>query len=237
MDDANQPTPAPSPQPTPGAYPVHYDVERQLTGRNRMTVGFRLILAIPHLLIVGGPGSMIGFPIGWIGSGSKGPGGWVSFGGGGGVMGAAAGITALISWFAILFTGKQPRGLWDFSVMYLRWRAKAIAYTGLLRDEYPPFSLEDPPYPVSFGFGEFPEARDKLSVGLRLIYAIPHILILFFVGIAWAITAFIGWLSILFTGSYPEGLYNFAIGYMRWSLRVNAYLLLMTDEYPPFSLD
>jgi hypothetical protein len=66
---------------------------------------------------------------------------------------------------------------------------------------------------------------------------IPQIIALCFIGIAWVLTAVIGWFAILLTGAYPEGLYRFAIGYLRWSLRVEAYLLLMHDDYPPFSLD
>ena len=84
-------------------------------------------------------------------------------------------------------------------------------------------------------FGELGDAR--LSVGLRLIYAIPQALVLLFLGIAWAIMVIIGWFAILFTGRYPEGLYTFGVGYLRWSLRVEAYVLLLRDEYPPFSLD
>jgi hypothetical protein len=147
----------------------------------------------------------------------------------------AAAATAFVSWFAIVFTGKQPRGLWDFADYYLRWRSRAVAYGALLRDEYPPFGDGD--YPSAFGLGEYPEERRRWSVGLRLFYLIPHAVVLFFIGIVWAITALIGWLAILFTGSYPEGLYRFAIGYLRWSLRVEAYALLMHDEFPPFSLD
>jgi hypothetical protein len=66
---------------------------------------------------------------------------------------------------------------------------------------------------------------------------IPHIIVRFFVGIAWFITTVFAWFAILFTGSYPEGLYGFSVGYLRWSLRVESYLLLMGDEYPPFSLE
>ena len=105
----------------------------------------------------------------------------------------------------------------------------------LLRDEYPPFGEGD--YPVQFNIAEFPIERDRLSVALRLIYAIPHFIVLFFVGFAWVITAIIGWFAILFTGAYPESLYNFGIGYLRWSLRVESYMLLIHDKYPPFSLD
>ena len=211
----------------PSPYPIAFDVEPQRTGRNKMTVGFRLILAIPHLILVGGPGPSIG--VGWPGVR------WVPFGGGG-VIGIAAGITAIVSWFAIVFTGKHPRGLWDFANFYMRWRANAAVYTALLRDEYPPFGGDDP-YPVTFTAGDFPETRDRWLVGLRLILAIPHLIILFFLGIAWLVTAVIGWFSILRTGDYPEGLYKFAVGVLRWSIRVQTYLLLMRDEYPPFSLE
>lgn len=217
--------------PVPATYPVTYDVDPQLTDRNRLTSFFRLILAIPHLLLVGAPGLlqwMTGVPFFLSGPDR----GFASFNNG---LGGAAGIMALISWFAIVFTGRQPKGLWDFAAYYLRWRSRAVAYTALLRDEYPPFGEGE--YPVRFSLGDFPEERNRWSVGLRLIYVIPHAIVLIFVGIAWAITAIIGWFAILFTGAYPEGLYRFAIGYLRWSLRVEAYLLLMNDVYPPFSLE
>ena len=84
---------------------------------------------------------------------------------------------------------------------------------------------------------DFPESAqpyDRLPA--HLLSHSSYIFVLIFVGIAWAVTAFIGWLAIIFTGAYPEGLYNFAVGYMRWSLRVEAYALLLNDEFPPFSL-
>jgi hypothetical protein len=201
--------------PASAAYPVTYDVEPRISERNRLTVAFRPILAIPHWLLVGEPGEDVG----------------------GGVVGLAATIMAIISWFAIVFTGRQPRGLWDFTNFYMRWRGNAVAYMALLRDEYPPFGPGDGSYPASFSVAGFPETRNRWSVGLRLIYAIPQLIVLFFLGIAWLVTVVIAWFAILFTGRYPEGLYTFGVGYMRWSFRVEAYLLLMRDEYPPFSLD
>lgn len=213
-------------------HPVTYFVTPQMEGRNRLTCFFRIILAIPHLILVGGPGLAIGFSsLGDLGGAND-----FWFGAGaGGVIGAVAFVMAVVSWFAIVFTGKQPKGLWDFASFYLRWRSKAVAYAALLRDEYPPFG--DGEYAVDFGTGEFPGQRNRWSVGLRVFYLIPHVIVLFFIGIAWFITAVIAWFAILFTGAYPESLYRFAIGYLRWSLRVEAYALLMHDEYPPFSLD
>ena len=214
-------------------YPVTYDIEPQMTDRNRLTVGFRIILAIPHLLLVGGPGVAMGAG-GWWGRDNNF--GWFGGFGAEGIIGIAAFVGAIIAWFAILFTKKHPDGLWNFARFYMRWRANAIAYMALLRDEYPPFG--DGPYPVTYEV-EKPEdgSRNLWAVGLRIIYAIPHLIVLFFLGIAWFITAVIGWFAILFTGNYPEGLYRFAVGYLRWTVRLDSYVLLMRDEYPPFSFE
>jgi hypothetical protein len=215
------------------AYPVNYDVEPQMTGRNRLTCAFRIILAIPHLLLVGGPGIVGGG--GSYNSRNSGGLGWIGSISGSGVLGVVAGLMAVISWFTIVFTGKQPKGLWDFTSFFLRWRSKAVAYTALLRDEYPPFGEGD--YATTLDLGAMPEERNRVSVGFRLFLLIPHIFVLIFVGIAWFVTVVIAWFAILFTGSYPEGLYKFGIGYLRWSLRVEAYALLMNDKFPPFSLE
>jgi hypothetical protein len=104
----------------------------------------------------------------------------------------------------------------------------------LRRDDYPPFG--EGPDPVTFAVTWPAGDRDRLSVGLRIFYAIPHLIVLVFLNIAWVLTSIVAWTSILFTGRYPRGLYNFAVGVLRWDLRVEAYLLLMRDEYPPFRL-
>lgn len=78
---------------------------------------------------------------------------------------------------------------------------------------------------------------DRATVAVRLILAIPHFCVLFFLGIGWFFTTVFAWFAILFTGSYPEGLLPFGLGVMRWTLRLEAYLLLLVDEYPPFSLE
>jgi len=117
----------------PAVHPVDIHVEPHLIGRNRLTVGFRLILAIPHLVLVGGPAAAI---FSW-GSDSG-----ANWGASGGVIGVVAAICALIAWFAIVFTGEYPEGLYRFGVGVFRWSTRVEAYTLLLRDEYPPFSLD-----------------------------------------------------------------------------------------------
>jgi hypothetical protein len=210
-------------------HPVRIRVEPALERRNRLTTAFRLILALPHLILVGGP---IAATLSWSFGGPPDSGfEW----GMGGVIGAVALVVTIIAWFAILFTGRVPAGLWDLSAFYLRWRVRAVAYTALLRDEYPPFG--EGLYPATLELPRPEGPRDRLTVAFRPILAIPQLLAIWVLGIAWAVTGIIAWFAILFTGRYPEGLYRFGVGVMRWNTRVEAYLLLLRDEYPPFSLE
>ena len=212
----------------PRPHPVDVHLQPALENRDRMTTAFRLILAIPHLLLVGAPAAVfLSWTWGSRDSGFQ----WSSTG----VLGAVAGVCAFIAWFAILFTGRYPEGLRGLVTMYLRWRVRAVAYTALLRDEYPPFGEGD--YPAELVLNVRDEPRDRVSVAFRLILAIPHLIAVWLLGIAWGLATVIAWFAILFTGRYPEGLYDFSVGVLRWNTRVEAYLLLLHDEYPPFSLD
>jgi hypothetical protein len=169
-------------------------------------------------------------------------------------------LVSVVAFFAILFTGRYPRSIFEFNVGVLRWtwRANYYAYSALGTDRYPPFTLaEVPDYPAQLHV-PYPE---HLSRGLVLVkwwlLALPHYLIVgFFVGgSAWLATrsdsqnngwtagGLIGLLVIIaaiilaVTGRYPRGLYDFILGMNRWVLRVAAYSSLMTDAYPPFRLD
>ena len=116
----------------------------------------------------------------------------------------------------------------------MRWRVRALSYFMLLEDAYPPFG--DAPYPAAIEIADPAGPRHRLTVAFRLILAIPHFIVLPFVLIGWGITTIIAWFAILFTGAYPQGLYAFGVGALAWRLRVEAYLLLLVDDYPPFSL-
>src|SRR5262245_59475500 len=109
-------------------YPVDIHIEPITGERNRLTTFFRILLAIPHLLIVGGP-IAIGLSLAWSDA--------VRFdwGMGSGLLGAVACLCAVISWFALIFTGKNPDGLQSLVTFYLRWRVRAVAYVALLGDE------------------------------------------------------------------------------------------------------
>jgi hypothetical protein len=209
-------------------HPVRVYVEPAIEGRNRLTTAFRLILAIPHLILVGGP---VALALSWS---STSEGANYNWSAGGGVLGAVAAVCALISWFAIVFTGRHPQGLWNLAAYYLRWRVRAAAYVSLLRDEYPPFG--DGPYPATVELTQPGGPRDRVTVAFRIFLAIPHLIAVWALGIAWGITTVIAWFAILLTGRFPDGLYRFGVGVLQWNIRVEAYLLVLRDEYPPFSL-
>jgi hypothetical protein len=207
------------------AYPVSLTVVPDLGQRNRLTTAFRLILALPHIILVGFSAGAL-----W----SAGSHSIFSIGGTTGILGAIITVLAVVSWFTIVLSGQHVQGIREITLLVLRWRARVIAYVMLLVDSYPPFG--DGPYPVTLTVVDPPpDARDRLSVGLRLLLVIPHIIVLFFIACFWWIITVIAWFAILITGRYPEGLAQPSIGAMRWALRVEAYLLLLVDDYPPFS--
>jgi hypothetical protein len=208
------------------AYPVTVSVQPALTNRDRITTLFRFFLAIPHIILVGGAA---------LGSSLGSRNGTWSVGAEGGLLGAVAYFLAIISWFTIVFTGAHILGIRQFTTFFLRWRVRALAYLMLLEDAYPPFGDEQ--YPVAVEVVDPAGPRDRVSVGFRLILAIPHFIVLFFVMIAWCVTTIVAWFVILFTGEYPAGLYQFGVGSLRWLIRVQAYMLLLVDDYPPFSLE
>ena len=156
-------------------------------------------------------------------------------------------VVWIIAFFAILFTAKFPRGLFNFNVGVLRWtwRVGFYSYEALGTDKYPPFSLApDDSYPADLEVA-YPE---RLSRGLVLIkwwlLAIPHYIVVALlqgggseggVGLT-IILAIFGAVALLFTGKYPEDIFKLVVGMNRWSYRVCAYAALMTDKYPPFRL-
>ena len=170
-------------------------------------------------------------------------------------------VLTIVAFFAILFTGRYPRGIFDFNVGVLRWtwRVAFYSYGALGTDRYPPFTLDDvPDYPARLEVA-YPE---RLSRGLVLVkwwlLAIPHFIVTaiflgggsyaaarvdewfwgigFETGLIGIVVLFAG-VALLFTTRYPGGLFDLAVGLDRWVARVAAYVLLMRDEYPPFRLD
>jgi hypothetical protein len=172
-------------------------------------------------------------------------------------------VVSVIAFFAILFTGRYPRSLFDFNVGVMRWswRVNYYGYEALGTDRYPPFTLaEVPDYPAHLDVA-YPERLSRGLIFVKWLLAIPHFLVLsvFVGGGLWLSTRGgtgngwdnglnAGWglvgllvliaaIVLLFTGRYPKPIYDFVLGMDRWALRVGAYAALMTDRYPPFRLD
>jgi hypothetical protein len=188
-------------------YPVTYEADFPGGGRNRLTTFFRYIVAIPWLIVVA-------------------------------LYGIGAYIAAVIAWFAIVFTGEYPRGLYDFNAKFVRLSARAAAFLDLATDEYPPFNGDpDDSYPVRVGMPEPLPAYDRLKTGLRFIFGIPVYLLGIVQGVIAAVVALIGWFAILFTGQMSDGLFNPLRSALAYQTRASAYWLLLTEDYPPFSLE
>jgi hypothetical protein len=155
----------------------------------------------------------------------------------------AAQAVAVVSWFIILFTGRLPTELANFQVMYLRYYVRTGVFAGFLREEYPPFAFamtpNDPGGDPRVHVDVIPQLdqRNRVTVGFRLILAIPQLIMLALLAIVEWIVLLIAFFAVLFTGRWPAGLRHFTLGVLRWWLRVETYLLLLTDEYPPFTLD
>jgi hypothetical protein len=146
-----------------------------------------------------------------------------------------AAVVQFIVFFAILFTKKYPPGLFNFVVGVNRWAANVSAYIFLRRDEYPPFSMDAGKYPVTFDV-EYPGELSRWLIFVKWLLVLPNAIVVVLLLFAAEIVTCIAWFAILFTKKYPESLFQFVVGALRWQHRANAYSNLMTDKYPPFSM-
>jgi hypothetical protein len=192
---------------------------------DRLTTFFRIIWVIPILIILllltatGGEGF------------SNEAGKEMSQNGGGIVTGLFV-ATALM----ILFRQRYPRWWFDFALELNRFSMRVSAYLLLLTDTYPS-TVEKQSVHLDL---KYPDAKQDLNRWMPLVkwlLAVPHYLVLIVLSVGALGAVLIAWFAILFTGRYPQSLFNFVVGVSRWNLRVTAYaLLLVTDKYPPFSL-
>ena len=201
-----------------------YDVQVEFTvpaEHNRLwaipVLGFtvKLIILIPHLIILS-------------------------------VLGTVAELLALVTWIPVLFGGHYPSWGYDVIGGTLRWGANFSAYLYGLTDRYPPFRLGqaaegEEPYEVDVDFN-VPEEHNRLwaipviGIVIKLIILIPHLILLYVLGIVATVLALVTWIPVLFGGHYPSWGYEIIGGYLRWNTRATAYLFGLTDQYPPFRL-
>jgi hypothetical protein len=150
---------------------------------------------------------------------------------GGMAMGLAA-ATALM----IIFRQRYPRWWFDFARELTRFEARVAAYGALLTDQYPS-TVEEQSVHLEIDYPDVEQNLNRWMPVVKWLLAIPHYIVLAVLGVIAVIAIIIAWFAILFTGRYPRSLFNYVVGFGRWVLRVQAYaFLLVTDQYPPFSL-
>lgn len=158
------------------------------------------------------------------------------------VLTLVAEVCAVIAWFAILFTGKMPLGLANVICMAARYNMRTVAYAGFLHDQYPPFDFTTTPadpggHPLRVDFVPQLGGRNRLTVGLRIIWAIPALFVTMLIMLVGYVCWFIAFFAVLFTGKWPAGLHGWVVKALRASTRLNAYVFLLTDQYPPLNFD
>jgi len=212
-------------QSTVPGYPARLHVD-YADRHDRVTTLFRVVLIIPIAIVIGVLTAGVTRT--------------VYEQGGDTVTTSSGGITAglfMATLLMIVFRQRYPRWWFDFALELNRFSARVFAYLVLLTDEYPS-TVDQQRVHLEL---DYPDAERDLNRWLPLVkwlLAIPHYIVLFFLTIGAVFVVIVAWFAILFTGRYPRGLFDYVVGVGRWCLRVQAYaFLLVTDRYPPFSLD
>jgi hypothetical protein len=217
MSAMQPPAPLGAPQ-----YPVEFSVDYPDRELNRLTTAFRIILAIPILIVIG---AITSATVGNDGSDDVARSGAI-----------AGGILFIPTLLMIVFRQKYPRWWFNWNLEFMRFGNRVAAYLLLLRDEYPSTDEEQAVHLEL----TYPDVQRDLNRWLPLVkwfLAIPHYIALFFLAIAVVFVTLFAWFAILFTGRYPRSVFDFVTGVVRWENRVAAYAFtLVTDQYPPFSL-
>jgi hypothetical protein len=206
-----------APEPPAAGYPVTVEIDYQ-EQLSRLSTLFRLILLIPLAIFVA-----------IISSGASAEfaenGAYFSLG--------TLGSLVLAHWIAVFLRRRPVKWLFDVIVHIERFSTRAYAYFFLLVDKYPPFEGD---WLVRYEV-QAPELLSRWKLLFwKIITAIPHIIILIVLWFVVVVVVVIGWFAILFTGRFPRGLHGLVVGWIRWQARVTAYIMSLTDAYPPFSL-
>ena len=200
------------------AYPVRFDVDFPARPLGRLTTAFRIILALPIVILL----TMLTSAMAQNDHNR-------------GTIALAAGVLFVPLVLMLLFRQKYPRWWFDWNLNLLRFSNRVTAYLALLDDRYPSTDEEQSVH-LEFAYPDAHQLNRWLPL-VKWLLAIPHYVVLLFLGIASIVVILIAWFAILFTGRYPHRLFNFVVGVLRWSNRVTAYAFaLVTDQYPPFRL-
>ena len=183
---------------------------------NRLTVFFRVIMAIPIMIILGLL-SYQGFTNDQFPNESY----WV-------------GILVVPTLLMIVFRRKYPKWWFDWNVQLTKFSFRVVSYLLLLRNEYPSTD-EEQAVIVQIQYPNVKEDLNRWFPLIKWLFVFPHIIVLCFIMMGVLLSTILAWLIILISGKYPRKIFEFVVGALRWILRVQAYaLLLITDQYPPF---
>jgi len=202
------------------SYPVQFGVDFPDRPLNRLTTAFRIFVAIPILIVLG---TLSGETLQANSHTTQ------------YVLVTGGGVLFLPLVLMLVFRQKYPRWWFDWNINFLRFSNRVTAYLALLDDRYPSTDEEQSVH-LDFTYPDALQMNRWLPL-IKWLFAIPHYFVLIFLGIAALGSVILAWFAILFTGSYPRSLFDFVVGVLRWSNRVNGYaFVLVTDQYPPFSL-
>jgi len=202
-------------------YPVQFAVDYPDRELDRLTTAFRIIVAIPIMIVVASVSG--GESVQFAEEGRR-------------AVIAAGGFLFLAPLLMIVFRQKYPRWWFDWNLQLARLTNRLGAYLALMDDRYPATDDEQAVH-LELPYPNVPEDLNRWLPLVKALLALPHYIVLAFLYVALLVTVVVSWFAILFTGRYPRGLFDFAEGVMRWSNRVIAYaFLLVTDRYPPFRL-
>ena len=210
------------PPPPPPAYPVNLSVEYPDRPLDRLTTAFRIFVAIPIMIVLGAV------------SGTT----WSFYSSSGTVhvVAGAGGLLLLGPLLMILFRQKYPRWWFDWNLELQRFTNRVLVYVLLMDDRYPSTDQEQG-LRLDYVYPDVPRDLNRFLPLVKWLLAIPHFIVLAFLWIAVFFVVIVAWFAILFTGRYPRGIFDFVEGVVRWGQRVVAYAFtLVTDRYPPFSL-
>jgi len=203
-------------------YPIRFSVDYPERRPDRLTTFFRLVLAIPILIV--------------LGSVSGGMWQWTSQGHTTEVAAGAGGLLAFAPLLMIVFRQKYPRWWFDWNLELLRFSNRVVVYLALMDDLYPATDEQQSVH-LDFPYPDVPRELNRWLPLVKWFLAIPHYLILAVLTVGAVVVVIGAWFAILCTGRYPRGMFDFVEGVMRWHNRVIGYAaMLVTDRYPPFYL-
>ena len=170
--------------------------------RSRVSNLFRMILIIPHMIIVQAWQYLVQ-------------------------------VVTLFQWVIVLFTGKRNQGIWNLQNAWLGYASRVWGYYSVMFDKWPNIGAEPNGEPTTYSF-QYEKSASRLSNFFRMLLVIPALILAMLVLIVGVLATIVSWFAILITGKHPKGLFDALLKVHRFMVELNAYVMLMTDDYPKY---